>query len=191
VPPYLPGQNLLRRLPLDKCQAGFNRLELALVTLVVAVLLSVVLSRFFGLMVDAERLHLMQVENRLKNALSLEMSSYVVRGQWRRLAELADSNPMQLLDDTPENYLGERFEPDLEIQPAGVWLFDASRRVLVYLVRNTAEFRSELPGRARVEYRLVLHFRDNNHDARFDYPVDHFTGLELTSYGHAHWSRND
>ncbi len=168
-------------------QTGFTLLELALVTLMVAVLFTVALTRFLNLMVDAERVHLLQVEGALKSALGLELTRRVVERELDSIADLAGDNPMGFIKEKPQNYLGESNQPDLEALPGGVWVFDLTRQALIYTVRNSDHFHSDLPGRTRVEYRLELQYDDSNRNGRFDYGFDHLSGLQLASLGNSRW----
>ena len=168
-------------------QSGFTRFELALVALIFCMLLIVALNRIPELMVEAERVHLLQIEGTLKSALGLELARRVLLREPAAIADLAGSNPMKLIEKWPPNYLGERDQPDLEALPAGNWIFDRTRQVLIYTVRNTGRFRSNLPGRIRAEYRLELEYDDRNRNERFDHQLDRLTGFRLISVGDPHW----
>jgi hypothetical protein len=168
-------------------QGGFSRLEWALVTALVGLFISLFLSRVLAMQADVERVRLLQLEGRMQSMLGLELSRRVVAHDLSGIGELQGSNPIDLLQQPPENYLGERWSPELSSLPDKAWVFDRSRGVLIYTVSHKARFHSRLPGRARMEYRIVLAYRDRDENGGFDYPQDHLSAVELLGIGEGSW----
>lgn len=176
-----------------RCRAnrGFNLFELALATTIAGILISLFLMRILDLAVEVERVNLLQWEGKVKSVLGLEMSRYVVAGEFEKLERLENINPIHLLDEMPRGYLGEKGNPDLESLPEAAWVYDISRKVLIYIINHSGQFQSGLSGRPRVEYQVHLSYKDNNQNGRFDFKLDRLKSLKLISLGKYHWLRGD
>lgn len=172
---------------MPRYQSGFSRFEWTLSTITVAILMILFLSRILGLLADVERIRLVQWESRLRSALSSELTHYMLTRQFENIENLHGVNPMSLLDEPPDNYLGERRVLDLTALPDGVWFFDTSRNVLVYTISNVDQFHSTLDGRPRVEYRVVVEYQDRNLNGRFDFGGDHLQALKMVSMAGYQW----
>lgn len=168
-------------------QGGFSLLEWALVTALVGLFIGLFLSRVLALQADVERVRILQLEGRMKSMLGLELSRRVVAHDLAGIGELQGSNPIDLLERPPENYLGERRDPELDSLPAKAWVFDRARGVLIYTVSHKERFHTRLPGRARVEYRIELAYRDRDENGRFNYPQDQLSAVELITIGEGYW----
>jgi hypothetical protein len=162
-------------------------LELALVTIIAGILITLFLNRALGLMTDVERVNLLQWESKIKTALSHELSRVVVAGDFAKIDRLESINPMRLLQDVPRSYLGEKMHPDLAMLPEGSWIYDTSRKVLVYTIDNSDRFTSDLSGRPRAEYQVQLDYQDNNLNHRFDFKLDTLRSLQLVTLGQYQW----
>ena len=66
------------------------------------------------------------------------------------LQQLTEANPMDLLAEKPNNYLGAFRSYDLADFKTGSWFYDDQAEILYYLVRNQVYFDTMLdkPGRA-------------------------------------------
>jgi hypothetical protein len=82
---------------------------------------------------EAESIHVTSVIGELRGALGLEMARRVITEGLEGLTVLVASNPMRLLAQPPDNYLGA-VEP--ESVQAGQWYFHARSRELRYRVRH-------------------------------------------------------
>ena len=173
----------------QRSKREFTFLELALVSIIVGMLMILALNRLLDLLVDMERVQLLQTEASIKSALGLELSRRVVEQELHAIGDLEGSNPLELLQEMPNNYLGVRPNPNLATLPKGSWVFDSSRRVLIYIVNHADHFSADLPGRSRAEYRLALDYQDNNRNGRFDYRIDRLTGLSFAPLGRYRWQR--
>lgn len=173
---------------MQRTKAGLTRLEWAVVSILIGLLISVFLNRFLDILVDAERVNLLQIESGIKSALGLELSRRAVKGGLESIGNLQYNNPMDLLQEKPHNYLGEMVSPKLASLPEGAWVFDSSRRVLIYTVEHTEYFQTDLPGRPRAEYRLVLTYKDANQNGRYEYITDRLSGMNLATVGQYQWT---
>jgi len=57
------------------------------------------------------------------------------------VAKLDKTNPIDLLSQAPNNYLGEKEDGNHIIQP-GVWYFDKKQKALIYNITYKENFRS-------------------------------------------------
>jgi len=75
----------------------------------------------------------------LRTGLRYKTGDLLVRDRVSEIATLADENPVNWLQNPPENYLGEfDLTPDADLR--GKWYFDKTRRELVYTVNNRRHF---------------------------------------------------
>jgi len=117
-------------------QKGFTILELIVVIVVVALLASVSLSKFYRLTMRAEALGAQGMIGNVRSALSLQMVRGLSRGD--NLATWAHDGvqalyPMKdLLLEQPKNYLGVLENSNKR----GFWYDDKNSHELVYMVRN-------------------------------------------------------
>ena len=92
---------------------------------------------------------------------------------------------MDLLADTPVNYLGSFAQPPKNIK-TGSWWYDTSSSSLVYVVANPAYFHSDGPENGLAKFKIRPVYDDNNHNGRFDH-ADTLVGLKLTPQASYRW----
>ena len=114
-------------------QGGATRLELAVATILIALLAGMLLDRLIGWRGETERVAAKQLVSSLRTALAMRSAEAISRGGEAGLMILAHQNPMRWLQKTPENYLGEYYSAPKEGLPRGHWYFDRSAETLVYL----------------------------------------------------------
>jgi type II secretory pathway pseudopilin PulG len=143
-------------------------LELVLVVILVVVLYVLAIDRILPLRGDAEAAHAAAVAGSLRSALGMEVADRVLRESVTAVRGVDGMNPMRLLAEQPDNYLGEVDGVRPERLQAGHWYFDRSTGELVYLVRHAQYFRTDLPGPPRLVFRteLVYNERDELAGAR-------------------------
>jgi len=168
--PYLQNLHLKQR--------GFTLLELVVVIVVIAILATVALDRFWSLQVAAERAAVQQVAGNIRSALGMEVARFALENRVGELPQLDGSNPMSLLAQTPVGYLGA-VSPDSTNIEDGSWYFDPDKKTLNYHAIYTENFESspELP--ARLRWRITLLYRDQNANQQLDPGVDAIEGLNL------------
>jgi prepilin-type N-terminal cleavage/methylation domain-containing protein len=171
------------------CNGGFSLLELVIVIVIISVLLVVAISRLLALMVDAERVTMESVAGTLRSAIGMKVAESIVKSKVAELAAFEGGNPMLLLAETPQNYLGELDGADPIRLEDGNWYYDKRDKTLVYLVRHKGFFSGGQtnPPRARFELRLV--YSDRNGNGVFDRSVDTVEGLRLSPVEKYSWSR--
>jgi len=171
-------------------QRGFTILELVVVIIIISILGLFAIDRVFALRIAAEQAAVKQLVGTLKSALGLEVARLALSGNMAGVAKLDKSNPMQLLSQAPNNYLGEKDKSDI-INNTGVWYFDEKQKALVYNVTYKEYFKTSLEGVPRIRYRVKLVYDDQNKNKRFDARYDSIAGLDLFPIEKYSWNVNE
>ena len=143
----------------SKHQRGLTLLELVVTVLVISAVGLVALHYYYKLMVDIERTTMERDISAMRSAIGLQIAAHYAGGRMAELEGWTGGNPMVLLVEPPENYMGVVEQVDLELKK-GSWYYDKSRGILVYLVRNRLFFETELDSPARAEFQLVAQFAE-------------------------------
>ena len=137
-----------------KNDQGFTLLEMIVVIIVVSIIGFVALSYYQKLMVDVERTKIQHDVGVMRSAIGIQVAKYIVAGEKRKLGELVGSNPMDLLDERPENYRGAYPGVALNDLDTGFWYFDSSVGILYYVVRNGRYCQTVLDNPKRLEFKI-------------------------------------
>ncbi len=143
-----------------RAQRGFSFLELIIVITLVVLLFLVAADRLLPLRGQAEMAHVGVVIGTLRSSLGLETARRVINDGPAALPALADSNPMALLQQAPESYLGEFDKPDTEDFRPGTWHFDRRDGTLVYRVRFPQYLDQTSPVERDLRWRVTLHYAE-------------------------------
>ena len=165
---------------------GFSLLELVIVIVLISVLLAVAIDRLLAMKAMAERGALEQVVGTIRSGITIRLAELMVRN--KDAMSLAGTNPMLLLSERPQNYLGELFAPNPASLPTGNWYFDTRDGVLSYLVESADYFQSELPGPARARFTIQPVYEGVNGNGRYDAGVDRLRGLRLVALEPYSWN---
>lgn len=170
-------------------ERGFTLIELVVVVIIVALLITVAIARLLSLAADAERVAMETTLGTLRSALGMKFAEHVVRQDMNGLQALAGSNPMDRLAELPVNYLGAFDRADAATIEDGHWYFDRAARQLVYRVRNRANFTGGVANPPRARFGIELVYADRNANGRFDAGVDAIEGLRLAAVEAYAWMR--
>lgn len=135
--------------------------EWGVLTCVILILMGVFLRKVRHLQAEAERL---SVQATVENMRAAVLIAGILPAKQFRHRSLATpgGNPVALLQAqtglVPDGYLGELEDADPDRIAKGSWYFDRVRQVLVYRLRSSDGFVSQLPGPARI--RLCLRAGD-------------------------------
>jgi general secretion pathway protein G len=129
-----------------------TRLEAAISAALVAVFLAVFLERVLYYMELAERTVMVLTVNNLNSALNVRRAYGMLGG---KAMNDASRNPFELAGMSPANFLGEIDAPNLASVERGNWVFDRTRRELIYLPRLRRGFETADPDGA-IHFRLEL-----------------------------------
>ncbi len=151
-------------------QGGFSLFELIAYILIVSITFSFAFNRFEDFPGEAERANFTSVMMQLKAGVTLQMMNGIATGKWHELARLEGSNPMDLMLETPANYVGELGPIDVTQLPRRIWYFDATAGELVYLANNAENLYAMVDGAAQptdhVRMRINMKYND---EARTDW----------------------
>lgn len=135
-----PIVSLLQRLRNNR---GFSLFEVVVVLIILGALLAVLLQRITYYQAEAERAQVVKLAANMRAAFNSRLYAAETRGERGKLAAMAGSNPIHLLERAPENYLGEiDVTPTNTVKP-GYWYFDRAQRKLVYVFISKKSFRQD------------------------------------------------
>lgn len=168
--------------------AGFTLLELVIVIAILSTLVTIAITRFLALQVDAERVAMDTMLGTLRSALGIKVAELIVKQELGGLGTLAGSNPMERLAEVPSNYLGAFSNADPSALKSGSWYFDQASKTLVYLVRNADYFSGGLDNPARARFTVSLLYRDRNGNGIYDVG-EALEGVRLAAVEPYAWTR--
>jgi len=169
-------------------QSGFTLLELVVVIIVISILGLFAIERIFAIRIAAEQAAVKQVVGTIKSALGLEVARLALEGNLSSVAKLDKTNPMTLLSQAPNNYLGEKESSENIIEP-GIWFFDLKEKALVYNVIYNENFSTPLKDLARIRHQIILVYNDRNNNNRFEMRYDTIAGLDLFPLEKYSWNK--
>ncbi len=153
----------------------------------VLVFITIAIDRIWELRMAAERAGVEHTIGTLKSALGLEVVTRIMRGGLERLADLDGSNPIELLKQPPDNYIGELDTPDPTRLEGYSWYFDREQKLLIYRVANGEILQSPLSGPARIRFAVRFDYRDRNGDGAFSPQEDTVRGINLVPAEEFRW----
>lgn len=169
-------------------QAGFTILELIVVIIIISILGLFALDRIWSLRIEAEQATVTKIIGNVRSALGLEVSRLALKGRLTEIANLADSNPIDLLAQAPGSYLQQQPDNSDQVTP-GSWYFDKESRSLIYHVIYSENLATTLSGTPRIRYYVKLIYNDRNNNNKFDLNIDSIGGLDLVPVEKFAWKR--
>ncbi|MEA3362039.1 MAG: type II secretion system protein [Thermodesulfobacteriota bacterium] len=166
-------------------QRGFTFLELVVVITVISALAVVALNYYYKLLVDVERTSMEHDLGVMRSAISMQVAGHFVAGDMAGLEKLAGSNPMDLLSEKPNNYLGVISHYKIEDIEKGSWFYDSKEHMLIYLVRNQLYFETELAEPVRARFKIYPVYSDKSKGGQTKY----MSGLTLKEEEPYRWLR--
>jgi prepilin-type N-terminal cleavage/methylation domain-containing protein len=167
-------------------QRGFSLLELVVVIILVVMLFLVAADRLLPLRGQAEATHVAVMIGTLRSSLGLVTAERIVNHGLPAVRELADSNPMDLLQQPYERYAGEFDSPATADVRPGAWYFDRSTSALSYRVRFPQYL--EDSAQAPVELRWRVTVQVEQRDNPTGNTEQHITGVSLTRLDSHRWA---
>ncbi len=143
---------------------GFTLFELVAFILIVAIVFSVSMRRFQDFPGEAERANFLAITTQIKAAVTIQMMSAIASGKWEETRRLENTNPMDLMLETPSNYAGEFDLIDEIGMPKRTWYFDSYNGHLVYLASDNSHLFSKLGDGTStlnsVRFRIAVRYDD-------------------------------
>lgn len=168
------------------CRKGFTFFELVVVILVISVLGLFALNRYQKLLVDVERTSMEHDLGVMRSAIGMQVADHFVAGNLAGLKQLVGSNPMDLLAEKPNNYLGVMTPEETNELSNGSWYFDQRQQALIYLVRNQSFFETTLDDPVRARFQITPVFSDR---AQGGGGEQYLSGLRLKALDTYRWLR--
>ena len=169
-------------------QTGFSLLELVVVIGLIGTLLVIALWRLAGYVREAERVAVLTMEGQMRNVLVMESAKRILNPGGPTLLALAHSNPMDLMLETPVNYLGVLEPEQAEDVPGRHWYFDSNNDRLVY--RTGPDLTGVYDGDLQeIRYDVRVAFNDRDGDGAFTPASDELVGVRLHRIGGHGWLR--
>ncbi len=163
---------------------GVTLFEMVVVISIISILAVVALERYYRLLVDVERTSMEYNLGVLRSGLSMQFAAYYVAGDMDGLKQLVDSNPMDLLAETPNNYLGVKREYDLRGLEKGSWFYDGKKNTLIYLVNNHLYFESGVDNLMGARFKVAPVYSSR---IRNDKQTRYISGLYLQRLEEYRW----
>lgn len=122
----------------------------------------------------------------MRSAVGLQVAEHFVNGNMEGLRSLASSNPMDMLAEQPNNYLGAFSSYNLNEFEKGNWIYDKRAKVLIYLVENSLFFESSMENPARARFKIFPVYADKRIG---DLQKRYIAGLKLAPLEPYKWLR--
>lgn len=167
---------------------GFTLLELVVVVVIISILATLAINRLLILSVRAEQAAMYSVLGNLRSAIGLQIAAHIARDEMHKIATLAGGNPMDLLAEPPQNYLGVRAPDEQGDIEGGQWVFEHGTNTLIYHVSHKDYFLAQNPGSTVAKFKLQLVFDDIDKNAIYDRRVDRLVGLKLGTLEPYKWT---
>ncbi len=167
--------------------SGFSLLELVVVIVLISTLIAVAANRLLPYIDEAERVAVLRVEGQLRSSLMLEAAKRVVRGQSASLSDLEGANPVKFLLEPPKNYVGERFQREIEQSPTRRWYYERDSHRLVY--RLGAPFGLPVHDESEEDpaFEVRVAFADSNGNGVFEAQREELYGVRLQRVAGTRW----
>jgi hypothetical protein len=131
-----------------------TRLELGLYSVIIGIGLAVFLDRLYDAMELAERAAMEGTVNRINTAITIRLTQDLLTGRSPDMSATLARNPFDIARAIPPNYGGEVVAPNLAAMTRGVWVYELSKRELVYLPRLKRGLET-VDGIEAIRFRLV------------------------------------
>jgi hypothetical protein len=164
-----------------------SRIELVISILLIGMFIGIFIQKILVLTAVAEATALELMLRNLRTGVMTRVAELLVEGNYAGIADLAESNPMSVLETPVRVYKGKLREGiGRKIEP-GVWYYDEDQNILVYDVINDDYFSTEgeVPGRIRIRFRL--NFEDRNNNGNYDDGIDRPQGVSVVIVDRYEW----
>ena len=138
--------------------------------------------------VPGTRVAVLTMEGEMRNTLVMETAKRILNPDGPALLALAHSNPMDLMLETPINYVGELGPEAAREVPGRHWYFDSHNDRLVY--RTGSDLLGDYAGKYQeIRYDVRIAFEDRDGDGQYTAALDDLVGVRLHRLGGDDWLR--
>lgn len=168
-----------------KTSSGFTLVELIVVISVVAILAATALDRLFWYQGQAEKAAMEYTATMIKSSLWMSAADLMMANRTSDIPALAEQNPINLLAQKPENYLGEIDASKAESLQGGNWFYDVYKHQVVYVVGQRRSFTPAAPGDFTVRYGMKVIYGEI--ELASDKKVSYIAGISLVPLSKYTW----
>lgn len=168
-----------------KAVRGFTLLELIVVICLVAILGATALDRLFWYQGQAEKASMDYTATMIKSGLWLSAADLMMANRNADIPALATHNPINLLAQKPENYLGELNSNDIRSLASGNWFYDSAKHQVVYIVKYRQNFTPDIAGDYTVKYGMQVLYGEM--ELASGNKVSYITGVTLVPLNKYSW----
>lgn len=139
-------------------QPGFTLFELIVVICLVSIMAGILLNRLHTYQEAAEKAAMRQTAAAIKSALQMRVAAYMINGRDKEIEKLRDENPVDWLQEKPQNYAGQFYADAYARVKPGSWYFDQSRHELIYIPDLESHFKPGPDGRKWIRYQARIEY---------------------------------
>lgn len=169
-----------------KTVRGFTLIELIVVICLVAILGATALDRLFWYQGQAEKASMEYTATMIKSGLWISTANLMMANRNADIPALATQNPINLLAQKPENYLGELTPDNIESLAGGNWFYDNAKHQVVYIVGQRHYFIPDTPGDYTIKYGMKVLYGEM--ELASGNKVSYITGVALMPLSKYSWN---
>ena len=164
---------------------GFTLLELVIVVIIVALLATFSLDRLFWYQGQAEKANMEYTATMIKSGLWMGAASLMMADRNAEIPALAQHNPINLLAQKPDNYLGEFDGTDIAGLKRGNWFYDSTKQQVVYIVGQRHYFVPAIANDFTVKYSAKIVYGEI--EIKQGYKTPYIAGITLVPISQYVW----
>lgn len=165
---------------------GFTLIELVIVISIVAVMSATALDKLFWYQSQAEKAAMEYTATMIKSGLWMSAANLMMANRTAEIPTLMEHNPINLLAQKPDNYLGEIKNADISTLASGNWFYDVNHNQVVYIVAHRQNFIPDKPGDFTVQYGTQVIYSEM--ELAPDNKVSYITGVTLAPLSKYRWN---
>lgn len=189
---------------------NLSKLELVVAILLISLFIGDFSLKALRLFALSEQSYVTMTVNNMTTAIKYKVLVAAAQNRLQQLGDPEKINPMTLMYSSPKpisgekqdlesiadnpsestvsNYAGELYDPDIDDIEPGSWYYDMKDNLLIYVVKNTELFYSQLDGPARIRFAVRIEYDDVNHNDTFEPGIDRFLNVNITSVDEYKWN---
>lgn len=190
---------------------NLTRMELVIALLILALLIGFFSRYTLVVLAQAERSMVSRTVLNINAALNLRITLAKINREYDELKYLLNSNPLKIMREaiiinepgnanpdislaiiestssTSIDYIDIHSYDSLELMVKGRWYYILDEHILVYTVRNSEFFNSDIEGLPRVRFGMIIDYNDINNNGQYDLSIDKFNSVKYESIDEYQW----